>query len=223
MNARRVTRIERQKNNPTRRNLYLDDAFALGISDETLLRSGLRVGDLLSEEAFRTLKHEEEYQEAKSAAMKFLSYRPRTEREVRDKLRETEHDGETIGAVVEGLKRSGLIDDRAFARMYIRDTRADRPVGPVLLKQKMLLLGLRREVIDEAIAEVLENVSQESDAEAAAEKFVQRAKKSGRTVAPESLRSRLSAHLARRGFAWDIVNNVVNKTLHQTDQSGESE
>jgi regulatory protein len=218
MNAQRITRIERQKNNPARRNLYLDDAFALGISDETLLRSGLRVGDMVSDDAFRALKRDEEYQETKSVALRFLSYRPRTEREVRDKLRETEHDDGTIGKVVDGLKQSGLIDDSAFARMYIRDTRADRPVGPVFLRQKMLRLGLSRDVIEEALAETLQDVSQESDAEVAARKFVLRARKSGRTVTSDALRSRLTAHLARRGFGWDVVNAVVNRTLSEHSQ-----
>ncbi len=223
MTARRVTKIERQTKNPTRRNLYLDDEFALGISDETLLRSGLRVGDMVTEDALRSLKQEEVFQEAKSAALKFLSYRPRTEREVRDKLRETEHDEATIGTVVEGLKRSGLIDDRSFARMYIRDVRADRPVGPVLLRQKMLLLGLGREIIEEALGEVLQDTSQQSDAEAAAEKFLQRARKSGRSVSPDALRSRLTAHLARRGFGWDVVNSVVSKVLLQNEHSQDIE
>ena len=222
MAPRRITKIEQQKNNPARRNIYLEEEFALGVSDETLLQAGLRVGDLVTDALFQQLKLEEEYQEAKNAALKFLSYRPRTEREIRNKLRETEHADNIIDKVVDGLKQSRLIDDRSFARMYIRDTRADRPVGPVLLRQKMLLLGLSREIVEEALGEVLHDVSQEDDAGAAAEKFILRAQKTGRAVDPDTLRSRLTGHLARRGFSWDVVNSVVSKALHGTDQSRET-
>lgn len=222
MTAQRITKIEPQKNNPGRRNIYADGQFVLGVSDETLLRAGLRVGDVITVTVLDGLREHESYVSAKSAAMRFLSYRPRTEREIRNKLRETEHAEAQINDVVENLKRAGLIDDRAFACMYIRDVRAARPVGPMLLKQKMLLLGIDKETIEEALHETMAGVSQEDEAKEAAQKFLQQSGKSGRQMDPKKLRSRLTGLLARRGFSWDVIGKVVHETLQSHDESDEA-
>jgi len=222
MSTQRITKIEPQKKNPGRRNIYVDDQFILGISDETLLWAGLRVGDVFTTARLHELQERESYASAKSAALRFLSYRPRTERELRNKLRETEHAESHIDAVLDDLKQAGLVDDQAFARMYIRDTRAARPVGPLLLKQKLLLLGLDKELVEDALRETMENVSQDDDAKVAARKFLQQSGKSGRRVDARKLRSRLTGLLARRGFSWDVIGKVVNQTMQSHDESNEA-
>ncbi len=222
MTERRITKIEPQKNNPGRRNIYADGEFVLGVNDETLLRAGLRVGDVVTEDDLDELRDRESYANAKNAAMRYLSFRPRTEREIRNKLRETEHAERHIETVVEDLKRAGLIDDRAFARMYIRDTRAARPAGPILLKQKMILLGINKEIIEDALRETMADVSQEDEATEIAKKFLAQSGKSGRKVDQEKLRSRLTGLLARRGFSWDVIGKVVQKALQLDDKPGES-
>jgi regulatory protein len=222
MTERRITKIEPQKNNPGRRNIFVDGEFVLGVSDETVLRAGLRTGDVVTGKDLDELRERESVASAKNAAMRFLSYRPRTEREIRNKLRETEHAEGDIESVVQDLKRAGLIDDRAFAKMYIRDTRAARPSGPILLKQKMILLGINKETIEEALRETMADVSQEDEATEAAKKFLAQSGKSGRKVDPERLRSRLTGLLARRGFSWDVIGRVVQKTLTLHDKSNES-
>ncbi|MBM2842078.1 MAG: recombination regulator RecX, partial [Bacteroidetes bacterium] len=92
----RVTKIESQKKNPRRKNVYADGEFVAGVSDETLLRSGLRTGDEISDERLKILIQEEETSSAKQVALRFLAHRPRTTKEIRDKLREKEFAEEEI-------------------------------------------------------------------------------------------------------------------------------
>ena len=170
----RVTRIETQKRSPNRKNIYVDGEFVAGVSDETLLRLGLRTGDEIDPDKLATFQATEELLNAKRAALRFLSYRLRTVREVRDKLRENEFGDEVISKTVYDLEQTGLLNDKEFARTYIRDTLAIRPSGKYLLKRRLLLLGLDKSLVDEVLKESLENASQESAALEAARKFIKK-------------------------------------------------
>ncbi|MEW6509412.1 MAG: RecX family transcriptional regulator [Bacteroidota bacterium] len=211
----KITRIEQQKNRPGRRNIYADGEFLIGVAAETLLRFGLRTGDEITPATFRLMERTEELLGAKSAALRLLSVRPRSEREIRDRLREKAFGEEEIVGTINDLKSTGLVDDEAFARTYIRNALALKPSGRVLLRRNLLLLGVRREVADEALDEVLAGVGQEENAVRAAEAFVKRA--SGRKRQdPRKLRQRLTAYLLRRGYTWDEVGPAVKRVLAES-------
>ena len=209
----RITRIEPQKKRRGRRNLYADGQFVLGLSDETLLRAGLRTGDELSPERLAALKRMEERQHAKRTALRYLSTRPRTERELRDRLREAECSDEDIAALLTELRHAGLVNDEEFARTFVRDALTHRPTGRRLLRQKMLLLGLEKSLVDTTLDELLNTEGQEESALTSARRYL--AKK----PAPKSrdqlhkLRSLVAAHLARRGFSWDAITPVLHAVL----------
>ncbi len=214
----RVTRIETQKRSPNRKNIYVDGEFVAGVSDETLLRLGLRAGDEIDPDKLATFQATEELLNAKRAALRFLSYRLRTVREVRDKLRENEFGDEVISKTVYDLEQSGLLNDTEFAQTYIRDTLAIRPSGKYLLKRRLLLLGLDKSLVDEVLNESLENASQEIAALEAARKFMKKANALQRRKDPLKIRNRLVNFLSRRGFTWDMITKTVKEVLEEEHQ-----
>ena len=129
----RITKIERQKKNPRRKNIYADGEFVLGLSDETLLKAGLRTGDEIGTDRLKSLLQVEETINAKRVALRFLAQRPRTTKEIRDKLRESEFSEMDVSRTIESLKQAGLINDIEFARMYVRDALALKAIGRNLL------------------------------------------------------------------------------------------
>jgi len=209
----RITSIEPQKKNPTRRNIYAHGEFILGISAETLLRFGLRVGDELPPALMTAIEKAEELVGAKGAALRFLAVRPRTEREIRDKLREKEFGDEEISHTIQALTKAGLLDDAAFARMYIRDALAVRPAGKMLLKRKLLLLGVDKRVADDAIEETFMGVDVHATALALAREFTKKTRNLKKNETPLKLRSRVSAFLARKGYGWDVIEEVIKDVL----------
>jgi regulatory protein len=213
----KITRIENQKKRPGRKNIYADDAFLIGVGAETLLRFGLRTGDEITPEKLALLARTEELLGAKNAALRYMSTRPRSEREVHDKLREKEYGEEEIGRIIEDLKRAGLLNDGEFARAFIRNALVLRPTGGAVLKRKLLLLGVGKEVVEEALGDVLAGADLAGEAARAAAAFVRKARASGRKADPVKLRQRLTAFLIRRGFTWDVVRTAVKNTLKGGD------
>ncbi|MBI4536060.1 MAG: RecX family transcriptional regulator [Ignavibacteriae bacterium] len=207
----RITRIESQKKNPHRKNIFVDGEFFAGVSDETILRFGLRTGDEIGHDKLKALQATEETLSAKRVALRFLAHRPRTVKEIRDKLREKEFGDNEIARVVEEMQNSGLLNDREFARAYIRDVMTLRPTGKLLLKQKLVLLGVERSVIDDAIQDEFKEVDQESAAMDAAKKFMKRTRGARSKQEKLKARNRLANFLGRRGFTWDVINPVLKK------------
>ena len=209
----RITKIESQKRRPDRKNIFVDGRFTAGVSDETLVRAGLRTGDTIDAATLHSLQQTEGLLSAKNVALRFLSVRPRTVREIRDKLREKEYADDEIDTAITDLTRAGLLDDHAFARMYIRNAMHVRPIGTILLKRKMLLLGIDKKTVEEALADTLPEFDQGDVALTSAERFLAKSKGRGKSHDVIKERKRITSYLARRGFSWDIINPILNQLL----------
>lgn len=215
----KITRIENQKKRPGRKSVFADGVFLIGVAADTLIRFGLRTGDEITPATLRSLERAEELLAARTAALRFLAVRSRTEREIRDTLREKEFSDAVAAETIAALKDAGLLDDALFARSYIRNALALKPAGRVLLKRKLLLLGVDKALADEALDEILQGVSQDSEAGRAASAFV--AKKSARGKPGANLRQQLTAYLIRRGYTWDTVQKAVKGALKGDGREGE--
>jgi regulatory protein len=215
----RITTIEPQKKNPSRRNIYADGEFVLGVSAETLLRFGLRVGDAMPPTLIKAIEKADELVGARGVALRFLSVRPRTEREIRDKLREKEFGDEEIAQTITALKSAGLLDDATFARMYIRDALAGRPAGKMLLKRKLLLLGVEKSIVQDALEETFTGVDVHATALALAKQFIRKTQNLKKGETPVKRRNRVSSFLARKGYGWDVIEGVLKQVLTDSDES----
>jgi len=78
----KVTAIKPQKR-AERFNIYLDGKFAFGLDAGALVKSGLATGQEVGETEVRKLREENEFGKLLNRALKFLSFRPRSEFEVR--------------------------------------------------------------------------------------------------------------------------------------------
>lgn len=114
-----ITALRFQKRNKNRVNVYVDGQFAFGLA--AIEAAHLRVGQTLGDGDVARLQRQDEVERAYERALNFLSYRPRSEAEVRRKLREKNVEDEVIEVVVERLTRTGLLDDREFARYWVEN------------------------------------------------------------------------------------------------------
>jgi len=202
----RITRIERQKKRRNRVSIFVDDQFVAGVSEETLLQARLRPGDEITKESLDSLAADETLFQAKQSALRLLSYRVRSEKEIRNYLRTKEFSDENIDQVLSSLRISGMVNDREFAHAFIRNALTLKPIGRILLRQKLLLLGIELSMIEEALDKECGPEDQLSAADNAAEKAMRRIGKRGD---PVKERSRLVATLLRKGFPYSIVKEVV--------------
>lgn len=197
-----ITALRVQRRNRNRVNVYLDGRFAFGLAAIEAAR--LRVGQVLSDEEIARLQQRDTAERAAERALDLLSYRPRSEAEIRERLAER-HDPETVAEVLERLRRSGLVDDREFARYWVQSRLQHNPRGVVALRQELYQKGVDKSAIEEALAEY--------DEEEAAARAAQTARRKLRGLPPDVFRRRLTEYLLRRGFPYGIVQTVVQQVL----------
>lgn len=208
-----VTAIRPQTRDPERVNVYLNDQFAFGLNRQIALDEGLRPGDVLDADRIRRLRAADEVSKATNAALNLLAHRPRSIREVRDRLRNKGHDPETIDAAVEKLEGWNYVDDADFARFWVENRVTHKPRGRRLLEQELWRKGVDRETARHAIDESA--LDEYEAALAIAKTKIRSYAGLDRDVAYR----RLGGVLARRGFAYDVVKPVLD---HIFDESPET-
>lgn len=206
-----ITALRAQRRNRNRVNVYLDGHFAFGLAAVEAAR--LRVGQVLSDEDIARLRQRDTAERAAERALDLLSYRPRSEAEIRERLAER-YDPETAAEVLERLRRSGLVDDREFARYWVQSRLQHNPRGAVALRQELYQKGVDESAVEEALAEY--------DEEEAAARAAETARRKLRGLPPDVFRRRLTDYLLRRGFSYGVARTVVQQVLADT-HSGEGE
>ena len=213
--AREITALEVQKRNKDRVNVYLDGVFGFGLAAIEAIR--LRVGQTLTPDQIAELRMRDGIERAYERALNYLSYRPRSEAEVRRNLHKKDVEERAIDAVIERLTRAGLVDDREFARYWVNNRARFNPRGLQGLRYELRQRGVTRDIIDAALSEFDVQAAAARVAEAGARRFA--------TEPPGDFGRKLKAYMARRGFSYALIKPLVDKKLEErhAEENTESE
>ena len=147
---------------------------------------------------------------ATNNAYALLRQRPRSEFEIRDRLKIKGYGEEVIESVVEGLRRAGEIDDARFAKLWVDERMRLNPAGDVVLRHELKTKGLSAQLIEAVLDEKNKNYDEYEIAFGMAGDRFERLKKLDRKKALK----RLYDFLLRRGFKYDTVQKVVENIIN---------
>jgi regulatory protein len=196
---KKITAISVQKKNPNRVNIYLDGEFAFGVARITA--AWLKNGDELSDERIARLLSEDAREWAYQQAMLFLSYRARSEKEIRQNLLKHEMPEDVIDETIERLRTAGLANDNEFAQAWVENRSTFRPRSRRALTMELRQKGLDEEIVHSAVS----GVDEDALAYEAAQKRLGRLK----GLEWNEFRKKLSEFLARRGFPYSVIAPIV--------------
>ena len=193
----------------------LENIEPLEIAGDVLERSGIHVGDSVTAKDLAELQEDDTKWRTRQAALHLLSYGPRTEQELRVRLRSQGFPHASVEWCLRVLEEQGLIDDHAFAAAFVRGRIRLKPRGRFRLSQELRQKGVSAEVAEQAIDQAFSNeeTSEQDLARAAARGWLAR---QGSTLTEslagtdsskerERARRRLHAFLSRRGFGSDVI------------------
>ncbi len=195
-----VTRLERQKKNPERVNIYLDEEFAFGLNEMEAVQ--LRKGQVLSDEEVAALQSSDTQHKAVEQGIGLLSYRPRSIHEVRTALAKKQ-DAHVIEGAIERLVTMGYLDDVAFARFWIENRSAFKPLSSRALRYELREKGVADDIINTLLADVGD--------EDAALKAAQSQLRKHRGKTRQTFRDQMNNFLQRRGFSYGVANTIVKQ------------
>jgi len=198
-----ITAITAQKRNTQRLNISLDGEYAFSL--DRLTAAWLKVGRKLSPEEIVSLQEKDEQEVAFNRALRYLSYRARSEAEMRKYLSDKGFSDNVSQTVIDRLKDERLINDPRFAQDWIDNRVSFRPRSQTQLRFELRNKGLSEDLIEDALQEAdLDDIEL---ACVAGKKLVGRY---ARLDWPD-FRQKLGAALARRGFSYETVRSVTRQ------------
>ena len=199
---RTITALKVQKKNPNRVNVYLDGEFAFGLTRITA--AWLSVGQKLSEEKIKSLQQQDADEVAYQNGLNFISYRPRSEDEVRKKLADKGYDEVVISRAVERLKNNRVLGDDEFARLWVENRSTFRPRSRRMLRYELRHKGVEENTIQLALDAI------EDESELAYRAGIRYARRLA-NLDWDTFRKKLAAFLGRRGFSYGTADPVVRR------------
>lgn len=203
-----ITALEIQKRNKERVNVYLDGeySFSLNLMDATRLRKG----QTLTDAEIALLQDDDAVVKAVESAVRFLAYRPRSVSEVRRNLSGKSIEEPVIDQALDRLKVMGYLDDEAFARFWVENRNAFKPLGPSALRFELRQKG----VTDTIIENLLSDLDVSESAYKAASGQVRRLRGNSR----QTFRTKIGSFLQRRGFQFDVSREVIDQLEEELAQ-----
>ena len=199
----KITALRVGRGQRKRVNVSLDGRFAFSLEAEVAIKEGLQVGQELSTSQIEALARSDHFHRCLNAANHYLSYRPRSESELRERLHQRGFNGDSVEAVLAKLKEQGLVDDMAFAQFWKGNRESFSPRSQWLTKLELRQKGVANNIIDQ-IADTIDD--EDSAYRAALSKA-----RSLSLSDYQSFRRRLADYLKRRGFGYGVINHTVER------------
>jgi regulatory protein len=217
-----ITKIIRHKKHRNRYAVYVDGALAFDVSDDVILRFGLRSGDGLDEKKVEQILTAEAQYRAQTIAVNYISYRPRSSKEVADHLTKKGFSRELAKKTVQHLQKKNLINDDEFAQTFVRDRLKRKPTGAAMLRQQLLLKGIAPNLIERALKNSITDEDQQHAAEELAAKRLRLAHSSLEKLNPMKRKRRIFEYLLRHGFSSDVATRTVRVVFSRQAESNPS-
>ena len=141
-------------------------------------------------------------EKAFSFALRYLSYRPRSEFEVRQRL-QGRYQNQVTGLVIARLKQQGLLDDKAFAHAWSQSRISSRPRSALLIRRELLRKGVDQETAKAEVA-TLDDETSAYDAALRGAKSLSREDYTG-------FRRRMWGYLYGRGYGKGVILRTVRR------------
>ncbi len=145
---------------------------------------------------------------AKQSAFRLIKFRARSEKEIRDKLKDKGYEATVIDQAVEFLQKARFLDDALFAKLWV-ESRVKRFIGVKRLIFELKKKGIRRELIDKTLDAVLKDKNEDE----AIRELIDIKLKKMRGLEPVKIMARLYGLLLRRGYPHDKVYSALQAAI----------
>lgn len=194
-----ITAITVQKRNAGRLNIEIDGEFAFGL--DRLVAAWLTTGSYLSDEKIASLIQKDTEEVLYHAALRLIDYRPRTRKEMAERLIQKGFAPEQVQQTIERLDRNGLLNDQQYASEFVGDRSRSKPRSKRLLKLELQQRGIASDTAVEAV----QHLDDEISAMAAGTRALRRWQGLERNI----FERKCTDFLARRGFSYETIRAVI--------------
>ena len=201
-----ITKVEPQKHNPERCNLYLDGEYVCGMSMLVVVQNQLLPGKEITQEKLLDMVFESEKENAFNYAVDYICKYVPSQKQMTHKLYDKDYSKRVVDYVIEKCKSYGYIDDEKYAQSYVFQNRKLK--GKLKLKQELMLKGIDKKIIDEVLADY-----DEEDGCL----ILARKKALNKDLDDPKVYAQLVRFLQYRGYDWEQIKKSIDKVREKED------
>lgn len=203
-----ITKIETQKKNKERVNIYIDNKFYKGIFAEIAYNKNLYEGMEIDREELGLILREEEISKAKEKALQILNGRHQSENSLREKLYKREYENMVVDQVIAYLKECNLINDEELAESLADTCLNVKKYGRRRIKDYLYNNKIKKSIIDNVFYSIDRKIEIENAKELAINKVSNK-----NTKDKNKLYQKLYKFLAYRGYEYDVIKIAIDSVL----------
>jgi regulatory protein len=157
------------------------------------------------------------HEKAKQRAFRLLAMRPRSEKELRSKLKERGFDESVVDTVAARLRELQYLNDESFARQWVHNLAVNRLFGNKRIETSLREKGVPQALTKQAIAEVREEMSEQE----AIRTLIRKKKEKNSIPMDEKEKRRFAQRLMGRGFPPDLIFDMLITSKEEYTDEGE--
>lgn len=215
MNEYVVTKVEIQKRNNKRVNIYLNEEFAFSCSAELVYKHNICKGKMLDVDYLKDIIYKDNYIRCKRSALYIIEKSYKTEKQMYDKLIKNFDEG-VVKECIRFLKEYNFIDDNKFAEMYVNQKIHSQ--GRNKIKYSLIEKGIKESIIDEKLCSI-DNSLEEKIAFDMAKKKYYLIIKSENNI--NKVYNKLGNYMVKNGYDFDLARYILKKIIKEHNCSEE--
>ena len=199
----KILKYEKKKNGMYQ--VFFDNDNDIDISEEIILKYNLLLKKDIDNSLIDKMLEENKVYIAYNLAIKYISKKMRSRKEIREYLSKKNIDNDSINEVINILVKEKYIDDDSYARAFVNDKILLSNDGPNKIKSKLIELGINSNSINSALVLF--------DSDLQKEKVTKIAKKMievNRNKSVSLLKNKIITYLVNLGYDKSIIMSVLS-------------
>jgi regulatory protein len=177
------------------------------INTDLVLKYSLQKDKVINQDIIKQIENDQNLIDAKQRSLNYATYKLRTEKQVRDKLKELKFIPELIDTCISFLYEFNYLDDEKFALAYAKDYKQLKPASGEKIRQELLKRGISKLLAEKAVSDLFSEGELLMQIEKACEKKLRMLKNKPK----EKMKSSLISFLHRQGFEWNLIKQALVK------------
>ena len=186
-------------------NVYLSNGEVLNLQEQVITENELLLKKEMSQELYNKLVRDNKIYELMEMAVKYISIRLRSIKEVKDYLLKKGGSNNEVEDAVQKLIESGYLDDDRFTKAFIKDKLKFTTIGDYKIKMQLNKLGVSTSIIEDNMNKIDEHIIEEK-----IKKIIEKDKKTNKKYSGQIRKNKIYNHLLNQGYSQEKVITIIN-------------
>ena len=200
----KIMKYELVKNNNY--NIFFDSGEVITVNSKVITDNELLLKKNIDKSLYDKILLDNHIYELYEIGIKYLKIRLRSIKEMKDYLLKKDDNEYIIDKVCSLLKENKYLDDKTFAKAYIKDKLRFTNKGDYKIKKELSSLGIESSIIEDIFMEIDDAVFEEK-----IKKIIDKDIRTNKKYSGNHLKNKIYNHLLSQGYSNSLIIPTINK------------